>query len=201
MVLMPVQELRLCSLSEAVHSLHNTIQQGNSAVFLSFIFSFLFFFICWQTMLSEGCCFRTGIPHIDIMRSLLKLFRNHLAFYCPFILGACPTTWGKKTVSALNSTFFRCLLHNGALRTKVIALSFYCSFISPFWVPLFQICGLSASGPHGHPGIPQTVPVGSRLICWPIQDDRSSSFAKKKKKTEVLSSWVQFFDLRQDTKG
>lgn len=116
--------------------------QSNREILLFFnLFLFLFFFyqtyficidFCWQTLLSEGCCFRIGIPHIDIMRILPKLFRNHLAFYCPFILGACPTTWGKKTVSALNSTFFRCLLHNGALRTKVIALSFYCSSISLF---------------------------------------------------------------------
>lgn len=81
------------------------------SIFFSFFFYQTYFIcidFCWQTLLSEGCCFRIGIPHIDIMRILLKLFRNHLAFYCPFILGACPTTWGKKTVSALNSTFFRC---------------------------------------------------------------------------------------------
>ncbi len=108
-------QLRDWNCSEAVHNLHNTIQQGNSTVFLYQAY-FICIDFCWQALLSEGCCFRTGIPHIGITRSLLKLFWNHLAVYCSFIPGACPTTWGeKKTLSTLNSTFFGCLQrHNGA---------------------------------------------------------------------------------------
>ncbi len=66
-------QLRDWNCSEAVHNLHNTIQQGNSTVFLYQAY-FICIDFCWQALLSEGCCFRTGIPHIGITRSLLKLF-------------------------------------------------------------------------------------------------------------------------------